>query len=318
MVDQLNISYACDENYFQQTTISIESLLDNNRSFEKINIFFIDMGISEQSRANMIQQVEGKYNRRLIFIPFNEIAYDLEINHTGRHIASVYAKLFFGRLDIDKILYIDSDTIILDDLHSIWETNIEDYYCAGVETIHTKKENERMGLASTDKVINDGVLLMNLTKWRNDNCLDKCLKYIKDNDGTPPVLSEGTINHICVGKILIIHPRYNLLSGIVNIKAKRIVRITKRDYYTQKELDDAFYNPCIIHFLSGFFNRPWFLDCTHPLKCYYDKYKAMTIWKNEAYIERRLSFRTRAVGWCYYHFPVWLFVLLRKIFGDNQ
>ena len=116
---KVNVAYACNDAYIMHTGISIISLLENNKDIEEICIYFIDMGISEKSKIDL-EEIADKYSRQLIIIPFSDWEGDLPVDSTGRHIKSVYAKIFFGRIpDIDRILYIDSDTIVADSIRKL-------------------------------------------------------------------------------------------------------------------------------------------------------------------------------------------------------
>ena len=269
------------------------------------------MGVSETSKKELYELIEQR-NGSLRIIPFKTIAYDLNINNTGRHIESVYAKIFFGRIpNIDRILYLDSDVVVVDKLDDFWNSNLKDKYCACVRTLASRKLCQQLGVDENSDIVNDGVVLMNLEKWRNDSILEKCLAYISKWNGNPPVLSEGTINAVCNGKILVVSPKYNLMSGLVEGSAKKFRILTDRPFYTQDELDFARKNPCIIHFLSGFYNRPWCKKCSHPMKAEYFKYRQMTKWANEPLKESNLSWRIKIIGLLFKLFPISLFKFLR-------
>ena len=309
----MNIAYACNEAYMEQTVVSVLSLLQTNSKVPSIVIYFIDMGTTNESRA-YLNDVVSSFGRQFIIIPFMDIAYDLKVKNTGRHIESVYAKLFFGRINgIDRILYIDSDTVIVDDLTDYYETNLDGYYCAGVLTLIRIEDTKRIGIGETDKAFNDGVLLINLKLWRNDNVLEKCKDFIARYDGEPPVLSEGTINNVCKERIKVVNPRYNLSSGFIDTNVKKIEADTGRTFYSQSVLDNAVANPAIIHFLSGFYNRPWCIDCTHPMKDEYIKYRKKTKWKNQPLLNKKLPLRIKIIGFTYKYLPIWLFCFIRKV-----
>lgn len=309
----INIAYACNEAYMEQTTVSTVSIFENNTTKANIVIYLVDLGIEPESIIEFKRVVES-YKGTLHVVPFDEIAYDLKVNETGRHTKSVYAKLFFGRLEeggLDKILYLDSDTAIVDDLSDLWATELDGYYCAGVETVHTIEDNALMGLSPDDRAINDGVVLMNLDAWRDDDILEKCKSYIELYNGEPPVLSEGTINAVCSPKIKILPPQFNLMTGIVNESQKKIECLTGRKYYSQKELDYASNKPIIIHYLAGFYNRPWCKKCSHPLKMFYLDYREKTKWKNKSLAVSEMPLRLKAVGFLYKRLPARLFTVLR-------
>ena len=216
-MNKLNIAYSCNEGYIQHTGISMLSLFENNRDFDEIDVYFIAKDVSGKSIL-LLQELTEQYQRKINIIPFEKLCSRLKINNLGRHIETVYSKLFFSQIkEVDKMLYIDSDTIINDSLDTLWKIDISDNLIAGVETftINAKKE---LGLDIKDKFINDGVVLLNLEQFRKQNIEDEFIKKIADFNGNPPILSEGIINLVCKGKILSLHPKYNLLSGFLNTK----------------------------------------------------------------------------------------------------
>ncbi len=311
--NHINIAYACNEAYMEQTMVSMISLFENNRNHDNIKIYFVDMGITIESKRKL-NMLAGTYGYKLDFIIFNDLASDLHIKDTGRHIASVYAKIFFSGLkDIDRILYIDSDTVVVDDIATVYFENLENYLCAGVTTLVNAENSYLENITDEDVIINDGVVLINLKLWRELKTTNKCLEFIQLHNGKPPVLSEGTINVVCRGKIKRLHPRYNLMSGLLDGTESKFEKLTSRSYYSQKELDEARENPCIIHFLAAFYNRPWFKDCSHPLKDEYIKYRNLTEWRRKALGNQKLPIRIRLVSFLYHYLPINIFIMIRKI-----
>ncbi len=315
---KLNIAYSCNEAYMEQTAVSIISLFENNQKAEEINVYFVDLGVTDESKE-YLKEIILSYGRSLQIIPFKDIAYDLKIKNTGRHIESVYAKLFFGRIpNVDRILYLDSDVVVVDSLEDFWNTNLDYMYFAGVRTLASRDLCRKLEISEYADVINDGVVLMNLDLWRKDDMLRKCQKYIDKWSGEPPVLSEGTINSVCNGKIKIVSPRCNLMSGLIEGSAKKFCTLTDRPFYSQDELDFARKNPCIIHFLSGFYNRPWCKKCSHPMKNQYFKYRKMTKWVNEPLKNAKLSIKLKIIGLLFKYIPTSLFCKMKKLIGHKS
>lgn len=314
----MDIAYSCDDNYMEQTIVSITSLLINNNMEEQITIWFIDMGISDTSKE-ILNKTVARFNRTIQYVKFEELAYDLELGETGRHIASVYAKLFFSRLPwyVKRMLYLDSDTVITDSISDLWNMNLDGFAVAGVETLHTKKDNQRMELPDKARAINDGVILMNIEYWRKYDLTEKCKAFIHKYNGCPPVLSEGTINYVCKDKIKIIEPRYNLMSALVNQKAKKLERFTERPYYDEQCLSNANSHPIIIHYLSAFYNRPWCKRCSHPLKQYYLEYREFTPYAKTELSEKKLPVRLELIGILYKYLPISAFVRIRKLVNKS-
>jgi lipopolysaccharide biosynthesis glycosyltransferase len=306
----LNVAYSCNEAYIPQTGVSILSLLENNKNFEGINIYFISKSVSRDSLIRLSNLI-SMYNRNFICIDFDELCSELNIISTGRHIETVYSKLFFEDIPkIDRILYLDSDTIVNDTLFDFYNIDIENYLIAGVSTFTTDAKTQ-LNLTKSDEFINDGIVLMNLKKLREFNAKDKFLKCIQDFEGSPPVLSEGVINKVCRGKIKRIHPKYNFMSGFIGYKHDKNVNFDT--YYPKYTLEEALNKPVIIHFLSAFFNRPWDVNCTHPLKNKYLYFKNISEWKNVPLTNKKLDKRIKLIGILYKYLPGVFFHKLRSI-----
>ncbi len=276
----MNIIYSCNDKYVSQTGISIISLLTNNEQINKITIYLISKDISKYN-LNILNNICVQFGRKLIVVPFVDIAYDLKLTDTGRHIETVYTKIFLSRIkNLKKCLYLDSDTIITASLESLWNTDLSESYLAAVETISIRNK-EKLQIKRESIFFNDGVTLMNLEYCRDNLLLEKCLSLIAKYEGAPPVLSEGVLSSICQDEVKIISMRYNLMSGMYQLGIENPKYLSSITAYSETDIIDSCEHPVIIHFLSAFYNRPWSLHCSHPLKNYYFTYKDLSPWKGE-------------------------------------
>jgi lipopolysaccharide biosynthesis glycosyltransferase len=307
-LNTINVAYSCNEAYIQHTGISLLSLLENNRIVPGLNIYFIEKDVSESS-LKLLKNLAEKYSRNLTIISFYELCCDLKIRTAGRHIETVYSKLFFSRIEgIEKILYIDSDTIINSSLDGLWRIDLGNNLMAGVETYSVNYKTD-LNLSRSDKFINDGVVLLNLKELRLQNTEEKFIDCIREYDGDPPVLSEGVINKVCKGKILILDPKYNLMSGLLQYKGNRFANMDT--YYDLNSICDAVSQPVIIHYLSAFYNRPWNINCTHPLKGVYLDFKNRSYWKDVPFEKSKLPLRIRLIKLAYIILPHDLLDIIR-------
>lgn len=284
----MNIAYACDNNYIIHTGISVLSLLENNRSESNITIYLISVNINQEN-INKIKEIIDSYKRNLIVIPFKELCPNLKLSNVGRHIETVYAKLFFGNIkEVDKIIYLDSDVIINDSLSEMWSIDLDNNYFGLVKTT-SKDSLPFLGLEKTHEFYNDGVAIVNAKKLREDSMINKFLTFIEKYNGNPPVLSEGTINVVCKDSILKIHPKFNYLTVFSMFKNKSLSVISNEsEYYPDKVIDEARNKPVVIHYLAGWFNRPWEIGCSHPLKNEYLKYKSISVWKEVPLVKKQV------------------------------
>lgn len=292
---KINVAYACDDNYLPHTGISILSLLDHNQLIDELDIYLISVNISKVNITE-IQNIVDRFNRKLIVIPFKELCPGLKLSALGRHIETVYAKLFFGNIaDVDKIIYLDSDVIINGSLLEMWEVDLGENYFGLVKTV-TKSYSQSLGLEITDVFYNDGVAIVNTSKLRSDYMQEKFINFIDLYNGNPPVLSEGTINVVCKNRIKTIHPKFNLGSSFLMYNSKDLNIISNEvEYYPNKVIEEALLKPVVIHYLTGWFKRPWEIGCTHPFKAKYLDYKAKTIWKDSKLVYKTLPLKLKSL-----------------------
>ena len=80
--------------------------------------------------------------------------------------------------NIDKVIYLDADTVVLDDIYKLYNENI-DYYIGAVAELTTTSCPRNIGIPKSHKYFNSGVLLINSKKWREDNIKDKLFEIGK-------------------------------------------------------------------------------------------------------------------------------------------
>lgn len=286
----MKIAYSCNDYYIPQTCISIISLCENNRNIEELSIYFIGKDVCDEN-IEILKNIVHNYGRELIYIPFENIAFDLNISSVGRHIETIYSKVFFSRIQgLDKIIYLDSDIIVDGSLEELWNIDLTDCYLGAVQTFCGCKHE--LGMPSDTPFFNDGMAIMNVDYCREHNLIEQTLRVIKDFNGNPPVLSEGALNKVCTGHVKYISLRWNCMAGIlyygllnINYLAKLLTQYAKEDLY------ESCQHPVNIHYLAGFYNRPWFTPCSHPLKERYYYYQSLSPWKDTKPTHKPLPFK---------------------------
>lgn len=310
----LNIMYSCNDNYAMQAGVSIISLLENNKDFQQINIFFIEDNLSADS-IKKLKNIVDNYNRNIYFYKFNEVCkIDFPSDRISRHPFTIYAKLFLSFLtEIDKIIYLDCDIIINSSLNELWSSDVSKDLIAGVAMPYSEDIKNKVKMGQNDLYICDGIVLINLNNWRKNNIEDSCIEFIKRNKYNPPMLSEGTINYVCRGKIKILHPKYNLMPFMLLLNSQKIKKLfSLRNYYTTKEINEARNSPVLIHYLNELYNRPWNKKSDHPYKNKFLEYYMMSPWRNDDLFNYDISFKTKITKFCLKKLPFRFVLFTRK------
>ena len=229
------------ENAFEKTFYDIYILV--NKGFSKHN-------------QKQIQKDCSKYKNNEVHFLKMDNAFKKYETGSKRFPASAYYRLIIANIldKYDKCLYLDSDIIIKQDLTELFETDINDYYIAGVKIPgHYVKGREQKLLESAKKIelpnlnnyVNSGVLLMNLDRLRKENAVEKFLEYAEKKN----FLDQDVINKVCYNKSKIVELKYNVMtSELKHLDADLTVPYSEQE---QKEVKE---NPVIIHYVSS---KPW-------------------------------------------------------------
>jgi lipopolysaccharide biosynthesis glycosyltransferase len=305
----VDVAYSFDDNYAKYAGVSILSLLVNNIDIESINIYIIGDGLSEGNIKN-IKKIADDYSRKIEFIDIDMILPIMNVIPSfGK---SAYGRLYLASfLNIEKILYFDSDTIVLGSIKGLLNLSMTRMLVAGVQDTVNPFYLRQIGLRNADQYINSGgVLILNLALWREMGVEKKCTDFIEKHDGNPPHNDQGTINNICKGFVKILHPKYNLMNPMFMYSTKQALELFKMDlYYSQERINEALERPVVVHFTSEFFNRPWFKSCTHPMKEKYLEYLHLSPWTSEL-SEKGLSRNCRIQNWIYSNLPFFVYKMM--------
>ena len=303
----LVVVYSSDNNYAQHTGVSILSLLENNRHFESINIYIIDNAIGNDNKQRLNEIVKS-YNREVTFIDFSKYESLLKLNMQWNISISAYARLFISSMipkTVDKILYFDCDTVIVDKLDELWNTNMDNYYVAGVADTVSSTTKAAVGINSKDNYINSGILLINLKKWHEDNIQDKFIKFIDKYNGSVTHHDQGVINGVLYKNSRVLSPKFNLMTVYYTMKREDIISYYGIDgeFYNELDIKEALKNTVCIHFTQGFTTRPWFKGCKHPLKDIYLGYLKGSPWRSYSLEKDNSKLRVKFINWLYNSLP---------------
>ena len=276
----ITVVYACDDIYVRQTIVSMVSVIRHNPA---VKIYVVSAGISHANQELMTSTIV-RYGCQIRLIDIKEILPEIQFDEKDRHPKTVYAKLFFeDKIVENRVLYLDSDVVVEGSLEPLFERDMQHEVAAGVLMPYSSKLKGGMNIFAGQPYICDGVVLFNLELWRSSEKSELCLNYIEQYNGKPPMLSEGTLNHVCQGMIGVLDPAYNLMPSMLMYRLKEIWQLFKADYYYQDEIvmETARKAPVMIHFMNELYNRPWFEPCDHPLRDCYRRIERQVFGENE-------------------------------------
>jgi len=245
----VNIAFSVNNKYINFLYISLISLLENSDKNTIYNIYIQVGEFFDKNNSQKLIDIEKHYFNCFINIinMNNEFSGVIQ----GRLDISAYYRLRLPILlqNINRIIHIDSDTLILKDLIELYTLNFKGKYILGRLDILVD-ELDTFGI-KTNTYINTGILLIDLYSLRKYNYVDKFMKYIKEHNDIQYLNhhDQTLINYICYDKIGVLRPKYHMwpFKNKEEVLTKnKIFRIP----YNEGEFINDFYDPFIVHFVG--------------------------------------------------------------------
>lgn len=301
----LHIAVSSDDNYVKFLGVTIQSLQYYNRDV-KIYIHVLDNGIQSKNRDKIESLIS--HNNKITFYSVeaqNEYLKKYNLNPTS---LAMYSRIFLSKIipeNVKKIIYCDVDSLFKGSLKEIWKIDFKNELVAGVEDLIPVRYKIDIGLQEDDKYINSGFLLINLEKWREEDIIKDFIKCISKFDGKQTHYDQGVINAVCKDRIIILSPRYNLMTPFYILKYKKIIDYYKiKNYYSKIEIENAKLNPVFVHFVPAFTTRPWMKNCRHPLVEEYRTFLEKASWSENNLLVDPREFKVRLLNFAYIKFPI--------------
>ena len=204
----INIAYATNHNYFHLFIVSLISLLKNSE-YENLNVILLYNNITQYDIQKINQLKDIRYFTIQTFnIESNQFSNYPKENWITKE--SWYRCILADKFPyFDKILYLDTDTIIRKTLLSLWEINMNNKLIAAVEDVSSSKEKAKNLKLKDNLYINAGVLLINTKEWRRINLFFKINKYVKKNKVYDA--DQSTLNFLTDKRKIRLNPEFNFI-----------------------------------------------------------------------------------------------------------
>jgi lipopolysaccharide biosynthesis glycosyltransferase len=280
----LSVICTADNTYAMPLAVVLYSVMANLKSKERVAFFVIDGGISKQNKHKIQKSLDiEKCQINWINVPRNKFK-NLKID-SGISV-SAYHRLLVDELlpsELHKVIYLDSDLVVIGDLGELWAKEIGDQYLlavqdAGIGYVSGKTglmNYRELGIDPDCKYFNSGVMVINLKKWRADSIGQKVLAYIQQNHQYIRLHDQDGLNAILAGHWGELDPRWNRTPQIFYYASWQDSPFLEADY---KNMID---NPYIIHFATTG-RKPW-NQLQYPDGDVFYKYLDMTDWAGWRY-----------------------------------
>ena len=277
MPKTVNILCCTDDNYAPYYGIMLTSLLENAKGAD-IHIYILTASLKDTTES-MYLTLARQYGAAIKIISVDEEHLKNCPVRTGDHISlAAYFRLLAPVLlpeEVSKIIYLDGDIIVDGNILDLWNVDVSDYILGAVtdESYYLDAAYERLSYPRTAGYVNSGVLVMNVTYWREHHVTERLMECIDAQADILTFHDQDAINLVLHKEIKRLPARYNLQNGF--LQDHHFQHFTKE---LQEDIRQAIQRPCIIHF--GGKGKPWHRREQHPFLSYFRHYKKVSLWRN--------------------------------------
>lgn len=273
----LTFLFCLDENYNKQAITSINSLLNNVS--EPINIFIIHQNPETIFDITSIFKKHKNLNNLKIVKYTHKYKFpNLENSHVSE---ATYYRIFIEDFipdDIDEIIYLDADTVCLNNPIKVLEDSIQllkksNYIIGCITEVKSSEDPKKFNNLKmvSDNYFNAGVMIIDFKKWTKNNIQLGLLKKMSEIYREVEFWDQDVMNSYFDGKYLEIN---NNLNFRINLGEN-----------TQKKLKLNVKNIYFLHYYGS--NKPWNIEVAnfHNASFYQQNYK--NVFGNFMHIESR-------------------------------
>jgi lipopolysaccharide biosynthesis glycosyltransferase len=261
---------AANAAYAMPLATTLRSVVDNNPKWWPWVIYVLSDGFDTETKLRVERSLpSGSAEIQWIQIDMSAFA---GFSSGPRNLSKMtYARLLVPRVipeDFERVLYLDADILVIDNLEALWKTNLIGAPFAAVSDLYLHTSFELKGiepeigrlnhpeftnLPPIRNYCNAGVLLINLPRWREHMISEKALAFLAANPHTSNV-DQDAINVSANGQWKAISGRWNF-----------------QDSYST---DPREKRAAIVHFVTQ--HKPWLPQSRHRAFGLYDSYRART------------------------------------------
>lgn len=263
---RINVCFIIDNNYIKHLAVTIISILKNALIDDELYFYILENNLYVENKEKILELKKIK-QCQINFISLSDKIFKDVPNYNLQYITkTAYYRFLIAEIlkDVDKIIYLDSDIIVLSSLEELFSVDVRDYYLAAVYDICYYFYNKIHDTNYVD-FVNSGVLLMNLKLWREENIFFKLLNITIKNGNKFPFGDQEAINIACGKKIKLLSLSWNVQNTFFEINNLLY-------HPLKKDIIKSFRNIKIIHYTSA--KKPW--NSFVPLQKYYMKYSKLS------------------------------------------
>lgn len=275
-----NIATAADSAYFVPVYVMLLSLFKNNKAYS-FNVFLLTNSFTT-GQKKALQELCADHSSNISFLAIDTVTID-KYGISAYLSRATYYRFYLPALlpkDVNTVLYLDGDIIVTDDISELFNTDISGKALAAIKEV-LPFNISRLSIPAHGDYFNAGVLLINLSAWRENHYHEQLIRNVEQNPLRYIIHDQDALNELFYDKVRYIDPVWNQQTPVYQLDRKALEKRYNSD------VTELLAHPKIVHFTGQY--KPWHYLCTHPQKklfSYYLDQTSYTAFREKASLRR--------------------------------
>lgn len=268
----LHVACAADSGYVAHSATMLHSLITQPGGH--VAVHYLHGPELPAAAADELQEMVRHHGAEIVF---HEIAPEQAamFPNSGRFGPAMWYRAFLPELlpALDRILYLDVDVIVMDEIAPLWQVDLDDAYLAAVTNVsadYYRAHPEKLGLRR-DEYFNSGVLMLNLDLMRDAAFSAMLADRLRDRPDLP-FPDQDALNLAVGPRRVRLHPRWNCMNSFTTYQPIAV------EILGERAVREALARPAIRHFEGPDDNKPWHLLHDRAEQRLYLNHRLATPW----------------------------------------
>jgi lipopolysaccharide biosynthesis glycosyltransferase len=280
MQDRIDIALGFDAKYAPHAAAVVASVVQHAKNTE-FRFIVIHSGIAKTIRSK-VERVAPNAHFVWAEVSDNDLPPFADRGHFNRAILFRIGLEKLAPTDCKRVLYLDSDTIVLQDVQQLWNVDLGDSPIGAVVDCYADAEAfaKRWSLSGeTPGYFNSGVLLIDLERVRMEGLFSAASDFVARNEADILFGDQDALNWVFWG-------RWRKLDVAWNVQRFMTSREIAGDPLKEGDLNGN--RLSLVHFIG--FEKPWMPGVWHPWAWLYWKNLARTPFAEDVAREFGMNF----------------------------
>jgi lipopolysaccharide biosynthesis glycosyltransferase len=211
------LACAANQSYALPLAVMLRSALDHLAPGYRLDVYAVDDGLDASDRLRVQASLDERVTMRWLQPrPLSGST----LPTWGRMPDTTYQKLTLGDwlpAECAKAIWLDCDVLVLDDLARLWEAGMAGRVLLAAQDVRVPMlsssfgvaAHEELGLKTDAKYFNAGVLVLDLTRWRESLVKERSAAYLERYRGRVFFWDQEALNAVLAGQWGELDARWN-------------------------------------------------------------------------------------------------------------